>query len=403
MLRVIAVVIVGLVAHALPATGAVLIVDPAGGPGVFTSFVSAVGAATDGDTIRVRAGDYASDMFFGASIQGKALTIVADPPGALVELGSIGILGLAAQQTVVLRGLHLSGAQFLNSAALVVNNGAGSVWVEDSTLVGGRSGPGPHLPIPGYPALDTNGAHVTLVRCFVRGGLPYAGDPFNGPGSGGCGIVATNATVAVFDSSVAGESPAIPLFPSLPSGIGILGTGSSIALSGCTVTGGAANCGACVPGLALQANAASSVRWIDTTWTKGTGGTGGGDVSAPAGVVTSWAGVARSLRLTSPVVEFHPVTVEVEGVAGDTVWIVLGANAAHVPLAIPGWLVVAPPFVGPFLLGAIPPPANAWTFTVPAPPLVPATIDASTYLVQPLVVNGADAFAGAPSAFTLLR
>lgn len=403
MSRVVAFVASIALAPAFPAAGGVLVVDQVGGAGVFTSFVNALGAAADGDTILVHAGDYSGEALFGASTQGKALTIVADPPGAIVELGPFGVSGLAAHQTVVLRGLRISGAQALNSVGLIVKNCAGSVWVEDSTLTGGRSGPGPHLPIPGYAALETNAAHVTLVRCSVRGGLPYGGDPINGPGSGGCGIVATNATVAVFDSVVAGESPAIPQLPSLPSGVGIVATGSSLAVSGSSVTGGAANCGTCLPGFALQANAASSVRWIDSTFAKGGGGLGGSDISAPAGVVSSWPGSARSLRLTSPVVELQPVTVDVEGVAGDTVWIVMSANAAHVPLAIPGWLAVAPPVVGPFLLAAIPAPATTLTFNVVAPPLVPATIDAFTFLVQPLVVNGAEAFAGAPSAFTLVR
>ena len=78
-------------------------------------------------------------------------------------------------------------------------------------------------------------------------------------------------------------------------------------------------------------------------------------------------------------------------------------RGAHVPLSIPGWLVVAPPFFGPFVLGSITAPSGVLTFTVPAPALVPATLDAFTFLMQPLVVNGADAFAGAPSTFTLLH
>jgi hypothetical protein len=87
----------------------------------------------------------------------------------------------------------------------------------------------------------------------------------------------------------------------------------------------------------------------------------------------------------------------------DLAWLAGSIQDAHLPLAIPGWLIVPPPFIGLFVLGSITPPADTLSFTVPAPALVPATIDAFTFLVQPIVVNGADAVAGAPSAFTLVR
>lgn len=391
------------------AHGAVWIVDVAGGPGVFTSFHTAVNGAADGDTILVRAGSYANDPSspFATMIAGKSLTVVADPVGAAVQVGSLGVSNLTANQVVVLRGVDFSGDRFVtgffDTVGIGVANCAGTIVVEDATIVGGRSGPGPHLPIPGWPGISASTGRITLTRCVVRGGLPYAGDLINGPGCGGPALVATNSSIAAFETELRGENPVSQASGS-PSGYGAKLTNSKAMLSGSTLIGGTIPfCGTCPAAAALVADPASSVRWIDSQFVPGTGGSGAPPILAPSGVVSSWPGVARALTLTSPVVEFQPVTVTVDGVVGDLVLIVWSAKGAHVPIGIPGWLVVAPPFFGPFVLGSITAPSNSLSFTVAAPSLVPPTIDAFTFLVQPLVVNGTDAFAGAPSAFTLLR
>lgn len=391
------------------ALGAVVIVDAAGGPGVFTTFHAALAAAAEGDTILVRAGNYGIDPNdpFGGAIQGKSLSVVADPAGAAVQLGALWVANLNANQVVVLRGVDISGDMsvtgFFDTPGLTVQNCAGSVVVEDATIVGGQSGPGPHMPIPGYSGITVTGSRLTLTHCVVVGGAPYGGDPFNGPGSGGPALVATNASIAVFETELRGTSPVIQS-AGMPSGYGAKLTGTKAMFSGSTLIGGnVSTCTTCPAAAALVADVTSAVRWIDTQFVPGTGGTSAPPIDAPLGVVSSWPGIARALTLTSPVVEFQPVNVTVDGVAGDLVMLAWSMKGAHVPLAIPGWLVVAPPFFGPFVLGSIAPPAKTLSFSVAAPALVPSTIDAFTFFLQPLVVNGPDAFAGAPSAFTLLR
>lgn len=75
-----------------PSHGAIVIVDAAGGPGVFTSFKAAIVAAADGDTVLVRVGNYvdSNDLPFAPEIKGKSLSIVADPAGAAVQLRRVG-------------------------------------------------------------------------------------------------------------------------------------------------------------------------------------------------------------------------------------------------------------------------------------------------------------------------
>jgi hypothetical protein len=58
--------------------------------------------------------------------------------------------------------------------------------------------------------------------------------------------------------------------------------------------------------------------------------------------------------------------------------------------------------LGPFVRGTI----TSWDgrlAPIPARLLVPATLDAYTFEMQPIFVNGAEMVAGAPSAYTLLR
>ena len=78
----------------------------------FQDLPAAVAAASSGDIIRLRGTTTSlSDSYLAPSIQGKALTIVGDasvPPRPIVT-GPWDIQGLAAGQSVVIKGIDLSG------------------------------------------------------------------------------------------------------------------------------------------------------------------------------------------------------------------------------------------------------------------------------------------------------
>lgn len=392
-------------AFAAWAQAAVLVVDKAGGPGVFTSPQLAFNAAVSGDIVLIHAGTYGMNPGFpfgSPPISAKSLTVVADPPGAAVKIGATQVSGLAANQVVIFRGIDFDGndSGFLatDTDALTINACAGTVWIEDATIRGGQGGSASHLSIPARSGIVAGTAHVTLVRCVVDGGLPFPGDGINPSGTGGCGIQATNSVIAAFDSTFRGESPAAVPIIGLESGVGALLTKTSLMLSGCTVGGGVTGCATC--GAAIKADAASAVTWISSSFSSGGPGPA---IAAPAGIVSQWPGMARSFELASPVIEFHPVAVTMHGVAGDAVIAFWSPLGAYVPLAVPGWLVIAPPVFGPFALGTITAPGGELSYSVNAPALVPTSIDGFTFLMQPFFVNGAEAIAGSPSAFTLLR
>src|SRR5688572_18478273 len=83
----------------LPAQGRIWIVDAAGG-GNFLHLPGAVAAASDGDLIRVRAGNYQTNQ--GVTFS-KGLTILLDP-AADFPIDGITVQNLPAGQQVVIRG-----------------------------------------------------------------------------------------------------------------------------------------------------------------------------------------------------------------------------------------------------------------------------------------------------------
>jgi hypothetical protein len=387
---------------------AVLIVDPAGGPLVHPDPQSAIDAASEGDTILIRAGDYAATFSFpprGIDIRSKSLTLVADPMGAAVKVPFVAVRGLAAGQRVVLRGLdvsptyHFLGGSSLPLPAMTVELSAGGVFVEDSRFLGGTGSALFHQPFPGEPALDVDGAHVVAVRCEFLGGSGFPGDMFTPPGAGGPAIVAAGSTLALYESVVAGRAAST-------AGDGLLVAASVASLAGVTVEGGDAGTG--FGGDGLVADAASQVRSLDSTFTGGTGvavpGGPGDPVVAPPGVLVTWPVQSRALTLSSPVQEFAPVAITFEGQAGDLVLALWSPAPGFLHIGgTAGDLLLAPPLFGPFVLLTLTAPSGTETYTVNAPALVPASVDAFTFLVQPYFTRPGETVAGAPSAFVLVR
>jgi len=89
---------------AMSARAGVIVVDSSGG-GQFTNLQMAVSAASNGDTLLVRVGGYSS-----FTVDGKSLSIVATSGATVTVFGSIVVQNLAADQSVVLAGLKVTGA-----------------------------------------------------------------------------------------------------------------------------------------------------------------------------------------------------------------------------------------------------------------------------------------------------
>jgi hypothetical protein len=128
-------------ASSLAAQGKVWVVDDNGGPGIdFTSIQPAVDAAADGDTLLIKPGSYKTIASGGVLVllDGKGLTLIAEA-GATHQIyhagnsgTAIAVRNLSASQRCVLRGLRVYA---LEGRALEVSACAGSVWVDNCSLV----------------------------------------------------------------------------------------------------------------------------------------------------------------------------------------------------------------------------------------------------------------------------
>src|SRR5262245_9464821 len=123
-MRVVLCCVPALLVSALAAQSAVLVVDPANGPGTdFTSLPAAVSAAASGDVLlRCRAdhGEIVSD--------GKGLVLVADT-GASVSLDKLTVQNVPAGASVAVRGVTIDTGPS-TPGALTVKDCPGSVWFD---------------------------------------------------------------------------------------------------------------------------------------------------------------------------------------------------------------------------------------------------------------------------------
>ncbi len=172
------------------------------GPGATHADIqSAVYAASDGDVILVRAGNYPTFEVFGIDV-----SIVADT-AALVHIdGAIRIAGTNASQTVLIAGLVAQGVFTAvpdTIDGLHVSSCAGSIRLQDCTFAAGL-GTGPCGPRADGALLE-NCSDVSFTRCELRGASEYfdwTSSPYDG--TSGMGLVAMSATVSLYDCTVMG-------------------------------------------------------------------------------------------------------------------------------------------------------------------------------------------------------
>ena len=352
------------------AQGAVLVVKPSGAP--FATIQTAIAAAADGDTIYVHQGTYA-----GLSVEGRSLTI-AGAEGEIVKVGGdyAKIQDLQPDDVVVLRGLQLRG--------LHVSSSAGTVWIEDCQVL---------VTIPAL--IVESSASVVFVRCDIEGPDAFT-DATSTLHPSGIGARLSDSVVAMFDCTVKGGNGQD--FHPIPSGTadatagddGLELHGGALHLSGGSVQGGKGGNGPMNPAFGcagedggdgvFMADGSPSLVVNDVAIAGGAGGTapsscpGGqpepGDpgeaILVQSGSAETIPGTARLLALGGPAIENHVVNLEVAGVPGDVVLLLIGLQPGLVPKPAHGGalLVPAPLLVTP--LGVLGDPAQVdLPFVVP--------------------------------------
>jgi len=393
----------------------VLVVDvahPPPSPGVdFAQIADAVQAAAGGEILLVHPGAY---MPF--TVNGKSLVVVAD--GAVNVTGGVTIEGLAADQSVVLRGLQSQGNSL--QPGLLVDGCAGPVWVEDCAPTGGHGGYTPD----GLRSMSS--LALTLVRCTIKGGNGIPGGQFSSS-SGGPGLRVRTSLVAAWEVTSVGGDGGAEADNGGSGGAGVLLwqgahlTSAAGLYQGGTAPGGDSHfdficgCEVCYiggvggPGLYATAEAGSTcsgdLRGVALVGGKGVFGPSffciGSDGQALIDLnhqVTQSPAPLRSLQLDPLAGEGGSLAVSLVGEAGDGVLVLAGFAPAFTQLSY-GILDIVPQVVAIF--GTLPA-SGMLDLTVPIPELGPG-VEGVLLVAQPLFVpTGGGKVLGSPSATVLL-
>lgn len=200
-------------ALSVSAHAGVWVVDEFGG-GDFLRIQPAVNAASDGDTILVKAGSYP-----GFEVIDKALTITAELAATVDVEGSARVFDLSASKTVVLAGLACVGVSGggLNEYGFYAEDCTGSVRVERCTFLGADGTTGHRDGTDGARAVRCVDIAFSAIDSTGGRGL-YAyweGDPPPDPrGNGGMGLLVLDSNASVFTSTLRGGDGVEPPSPS---------------------------------------------------------------------------------------------------------------------------------------------------------------------------------------------
>jgi len=327
------------------AQGALLVVDAAGGPGSdFTTIVDALAAASDGDTLLVRSGDYLPFI-----IQDRTIIIAAAPGASVNVQSSLGsgapagiiVRSIGASQAVVLEGLTLNGIEGFGtqgSAGLSVEASQGQVWVQDCQIVGGSGSlfPNPAIAVASCDQVlfahctATGTSELTDVLQPVAPGVHsissrvFAWDCHFTGGLGGAGVLVDGREFFAEDSVLTG------------------GQGLGFPFSPCDVSvdGG--------PGLALVQKAKATLVGTQTVG-------GAGDPAAPGcsnpgpsvanffGTLVQLPGPTMDFSVTSPVADGQDAQIDFAAQPGDVPVLLMGLHL--------GPATVFPKFSGALVFG----------------------------------------------------
>lgn len=381
----------------------------------FADIPAAAAAAVDGDVLLVRSGDYN-----GFTLDGKALSVVADAGAAVNVYTCVTVRNLPAGKTVLLAGLTIRDVQ--EDRALLLDGNAGHVRIQSlsANSVGNPFGStyeavfvrlcadvafasstlrGPHglnagldYLSPAEEALIAWSCNVALIDCTVEGGNGVDGynDAIGLPHDGRDGAMAIDGVECVL---VARGS-------TIRGGKGGKGLNGTLPPPGCSSTfdhataGGAGGAGLRVQGTSPLANGYA------TLLAGGTGGAGGTSACgalppgpdgpatiAPAGVVTSLPGPSLRFAVPQPAREGGNLALHFEGTPGMRVIVLQGnGGAGWLPQpSLRGVLLVAPT-LRRLDFGVIPP-SGVLDVAPPVPLDLGAGIQSRTVQVQAVFID----------------
>lgn len=402
------------------AQGAVHVVDSNAGPGSdFLQIADAVAAASNGDTLLVRAGGY--DAF---TVDGKSLTITREKGFDVRVAGTITVRDLGANQRLVVHGLRNGTAL---ESGLQVEDCAGVVWFEACEFVGES----------GQPAYDGIRLQSAAQAVFVRGlstGGKGSGSLSGSAGAwGGDGIEANLSNVYLWEMGLEGRKGGDGDDIGGWGGNGLFAHSNAehtIFVAGCRLFGadggradddfdslcGCEQCGATGPGgdgVRVWGEPTTHVILRDNAYTPGLGGlttsqnpdchngTNGVDISTSDTPVVQYPAGLPRFSATSPTREGALIDVTATGDVDDLVTLMISTQTLPLwfdPLL--GIVGVLPPiFLAPLgIIGT----EGALAASFPAPELPPA-LESAVLFVQPVHL-GLDASVelSTPSALILL-
>lgn len=351
--------------------------DSAAPPSDFHTIQEAVDAASDGDLILVRPGDYGV-----VDVDARKLVVQADDGGA-ARVSGVRVSNLTAEQFVAVRGLR-----WRDMSSLVLDRNQGDVWLED------LSGAEVTSSIAQCP-------RVVLRDCVLNAHLPF------GPTGGHPGLLVTRSShLALYDCALEGDGGLdAPPF-SIPAGAGLHLDGSTAIAFGGAFLGGPGNGGVTGPG-ALVLHVQANLRIHGTMLLGGPGASGSGPpyVLQDGGTLVERPEVAPRMDVQSPVREGQTVPMTFRAVPGETIHLLVSrapgdwrtSHGAVGPRVLDKILFVLP-------MGVVPA-SGVLETTFTAPP-IPG--DFHSFYFQPVALDGRPGVAfrqkklGAPTQVHLL-
>ena len=296
------------------------VVDVANGPGTnFTDLGTATAAVPSGAVLVVRPGVYGGQIL----IHGKSLTVLGEPAAKLGGSTLVSIQGIAATQSVFVRGLQMQApTQTFGGIGISCQSSAGPICLENLTVGPVSIGPVSFEAV-GCSSLWLRGCSFSAWARFTN-----------------CDAVLRGSFIQAYGQTTSLEA--------------VVQTGGSVQLVDCTVTGRAGFVGN--PG--VQINGGSLRLLGGTTITGGTSAfgpsglaiTGTGTVRREPGVTLSGGGTVVAPTITVVRVEMPRLTVD-EVLPAGTVEAKL-----HGPIGHAGFVLVSltgPSFPLPFLADSV--------------------------------------------------
>ena len=347
----------------------VWVVDDDGGPGVDAiNVIAGVSLAAPGDIVLIRSGDYG-----GVTIDGKGISLVADA-GAVVKLKpseasekpGLVVRNVPAGQRVLIFGLGFTNANAVSS--IVLEDNAGSVWLEQCLVGVGR---------PAVSVADC--AAVTLRDCTATGHFSSITGPSFTVAPASPAVEASGSSVALDGCTLTGgkghdAAGALPVIGATPGAAAVAIESGTLFVGRSTLTGGVGGKGLSVaatcynpkvggPGLLLGASDPTA-RLIDALLVVGASGTPvpgcppAGSAPPPvvvqSGAVATLSGHGPELGTSTPVREGQLVSVTIEGAPGSAVLLAFSlGSGVHALPSLSGTLGLAAP-LNVQSLGALP-------------------------------------------------